>query len=57
LFQLRSAGRRIDLFSGQEAGIGQKSLPTSGQAADVQIFEERTKGWICATGKKPSAAA
>ena len=23
---------------------------------DVQIFEERAKGWICGIGKKPSAS-
>lgn len=32
----------------------QRELFSSAGYADIQIFEERAKGWICATGKKPS---
>jgi len=32
----------------------QRALFSAAGYIDVQIFEERTKGWICATGKKPS---
>jgi ubiquinone/menaquinone biosynthesis C-methylase UbiE len=31
----------------------QRALFSSAGYADVQIFEERSKGWICVTGKKP----
>ena len=33
----------------------QRALFTSAGYADVQIFEERSKGWICVTGKKPAS--
>jgi hypothetical protein len=33
----------------------QRALFTSAGYADVQIFEERSKGWICVTGKSPPA--
>lgn len=32
----------------------QRELFSSAGYTDIQIFEERAKGWICATGKKPS---
>jgi len=32
----------------------QRALFSSAGFADVQIFEERSKGWICITGKKPA---
>jgi SAM-dependent methyltransferase len=32
----------------------QRELFTKAGYVDVQIFEERTKGWICAVGKKPA---
>jgi ubiquinone/menaquinone biosynthesis C-methylase UbiE len=31
----------------------QQTLFSTAGYTDVQIFEERSKGWICATGKKP----
>jgi ubiquinone/menaquinone biosynthesis C-methylase UbiE len=32
----------------------QRELFSAAGYTDIQIFEERAKGWICATGKKPS---
>jgi ubiquinone/menaquinone biosynthesis C-methylase UbiE len=32
----------------------QRALFSSAGYADVQVFEERSKGWICVTGKKPA---
>jgi SAM-dependent methyltransferase len=32
----------------------QRALFSSSGYIDVQIFEERSKGWICVTGKKPA---
>jgi SAM-dependent methyltransferase len=32
----------------------QRALFSSAGYTDVQIFEERSKGWICVTGKKPA---
>src|SRR5271156_325952 len=32
----------------------QRALFSLAGYADVEIFEERSKGWICVTGKKPS---
>jgi SAM-dependent methyltransferase len=33
----------------------QRALFSSAGYADVQVFEDRTKGWICVTGKKPAS--
>jgi SAM-dependent methyltransferase len=33
----------------------QRALFSSAGFADVHVFEERSKGWICATGKKPAS--
>jgi SAM-dependent methyltransferase len=35
----------------------QRELFLSAGYTDVQIFEERSKGWICAMGKKPSVVS
>jgi hypothetical protein len=32
----------------------QRELFSTAGYTDVRIFEERDKGWICGTGKKPS---
>jgi hypothetical protein len=32
----------------------QRALFSSAGYADVEVFEERTKGWVCVTGKKPA---
>jgi hypothetical protein len=32
----------------------QRTLFSNAGYVDAQIFEERRKGWICATGKKPA---
>jgi hypothetical protein len=33
----------------------QRALFSSAGFADVHVFEERSKGWICVTGKKPAS--
>ena len=35
----------------------QRALFSAAGYTDIQIFEERSKGWICATGKKGSAVS
>ena len=35
----------------------QRELFSTAGYTDIQIFEERAKGWICAIGKKPSQAS
>jgi len=32
---------------------GHRDLFAAAGYADIEIFEERDKGWICATGSKP----
>jgi ubiquinone/menaquinone biosynthesis C-methylase UbiE len=35
---------------------GQRQLFSAAGYTDVEIFEERNKGWICATGRKPRSS-
>jgi hypothetical protein len=44
----------MKLLGSTNLGIDdQRTLFSTAGYTDVQIFEERSQGWICATGKKP----
>lgn len=45
----------MKLLKSNSLGVDdQRALFSSAGYVDVQIFEERSKGWICVTGKKPA---
>lgn len=45
----------MKLLKSADMGVDeQRELFQAAGYADVQIFEERQRGWLCATGKKPS---
>ncbi len=45
----------MKLLTSTSLGVDdQRALFSSAGYVDVQIFEERSKGWICVTGKKPA---
>ena len=45
----------MKLLKSNSLGVGdQRALFSSAGYTDIQIIEERAKGWICVTGKKPA---